>query len=87
MALVICSLKDSGNRSFGAIHDSFSVHAGDIDALIAVTKIEFIKMYKGDVLEDLKVQITMGDEACTIEQPEKGNLDLEGIMDSEYFFA
>ena len=87
MALVICELKDNGNRSFGAIHDSFSVHAGDVDELIAVTKEEFIKIYEGDVLEDLKVQITMGDTSCDIEQPEKGNLNLGGIRDSEYFFA
>ena len=87
MALVICRLKDSGNKSFGAIHDSFSVHAGDVDELIEVTKDEFIKMYKEDVLEDLKAQITMGDTDCSIEQPIKGNLDLEGIRDSQYFFA
>jgi len=87
MALVICRLKDGGNKSFGAIHDSFSVHAGDVDELIAVTKDEFIKIYKDDVLEDLKAQITMGDMDCSIEQPIKGNLDLEGIRDSQYFFA
>ncbi len=87
MALVICRLKDGGNKSFGAIHDSFSVHAGDVDELIEVTKDEFIMMYSGDVLEDLKAQITMGDTACSISQPERGSLELEGIRDSEYFFA
>jgi DNA-directed RNA polymerase len=87
MALVICRLKDGGNKSFGAIHDSFSVHAGDVDMLVEVTKDEFIKIYEDDVLELLKTQITMSDPACSIEQPLKGNLDLEGIRDSQYFFA
>jgi len=86
MALVMCTLKDSGNKSFGAIHDSFSVHACDVDELVEVTKDEFIKMYDGDVLEDLKAQITLGDLRCDITQPKKGNLDLEDIRSSDYFF-
>lgn len=87
MALVICRLKDSGNKSFGAIHDSFSVHAGDVEMLVEVTKDEFIKIYEDDVLELLKAQITRGDSSCDVEQPDKGNLDLEGIRDSQYFFS
>jgi DNA-directed RNA polymerase len=86
MALVICRLKDNGNKSFGAIHDSFSVHACDVDELVGVTKDEFIKIYQSDVLEDLKAQITSGDLECDIAQPIKGNLDLEDIRDSDYFF-
>jgi len=87
MALVICRLKDNGNKSFGAIHDSFSVHACDVDELIDVTKDEFIKMYTIDILNDLKNQITMGDCPEDIVHPDIGNLDLELIRDSEYFFA
>ena len=86
MALVMCTLKDSGNKSFGAIHDSFSVHACDVNELIGVTKDEFIQIYKGDVLEDLKAQITLGDLSCEVTQPHKGNLNLEDIKDSDYFF-
>jgi DNA-directed RNA polymerase len=86
MALVMCTLKDSGNKSFGAIHDSFSVHACDVDELVEVTKDEFIKMYDGDVLEDLKAQITTDDLRCDVTQPKKGNLDLEDIRSSDYFF-
>jgi DNA-directed RNA polymerase len=86
MALVMCTLKDNGNKSFGAIHDSFSVHACDVEELVEITKDEFINIYKGDVLEDLKAQITTGDLGCQIAQPNKGNLVLEDIRDSDYFF-
>jgi DNA-directed RNA polymerase len=86
MALVMCTLKDSGNKSFGAIHDSFSVHACDVDELVEVTKDEFIRIYEGDVLDDLKAQITLGDMRCQITQPKRGNLDLEDIRGSDYFF-
>jgi hypothetical protein len=43
-------------------------------------------MYEGDVLEDLKAQITLGDMRCQVTQPKKGNLNLEDIRSSDYFF-
>ena len=44
MALVI----DTWNNEFGAIHDSFSTHASDVDNLLALTKQTFVEMYDVD---------------------------------------
>ena len=33
------------NNDFGAVHDSFSTHACDVENLLALTKEKFIDMY------------------------------------------
>ena len=84
MALVI----DKWNGDFGAVHDSFSAHAPDIELLLAHTKQEFIQMYNVPnfykIIEDELVE-DMDD--VTVDRPELGTLNIEEIEDSDYFFA
>ena len=84
MSLVINKL---GLESFGAIHDSFSVHAANVEELIYVTKSEFIKMYAKDVFEVMREEIIWNDELFNKETPTVGNLILEDIYDSDFFFC
>ena len=84
MALVI----DKWNGDFGAVHDSFSTHAPDVELLLAHTKREFIDMYDVDnyyrIIED---QLVEDLDDITTDRPELGDLDIEEIQDSDYFFA
>ena len=84
MALVV----DKWDGVFGAVHDSFSTHASDVDDLLRLTKDVFIKMYDVpnfyDYIED---QLITNKEDLDVEQPQLGNLDIGGINDSDYFFA
>ena len=85
MSLVINRLHDQGITSFGAIHDSFSVHADDVEELLHVTKESFIDMYDHDVFKSMRDNM-VDDEFDGVE-PVKGSLDLSGLMDSDYFFC
>ena len=87
MSLVINELNDAGIYSFGAIHDSFSVHADDVDTMLDITKSVFISMYDHDVFTDMKKQFVGNDENFTIDKPDIGKLDLNRIKESEYFFC
>ena len=87
MTLVINKLNKEGITSFGAIHDSFSVHADDVDKLLEITKSVFISMYKHDVFEDIKEQFIHSDKGFKINKPKSGKLDLNQIKDSKYFFC
>ena len=87
MSLVINSLNELGITSFGAIHDSFSVHAEDIDDLLYVTKDIFIDMYEGDVFKEMKEQLVGLYSTFMEEPPKEGNLDLSKVMGSDYFFS
>ena len=84
MSLVINKL---GFASFGAIHDSFSVHAANVEQLIDVTKSEFIKMYAKDIFKDMHDEIVWGDAKFQEDKPELGNLILEDIYLSDFFFC
>ena len=82
MALVI----DEFGINFGAVHDSFSCHASDVDYLKQLTQEKFVEMYSGDnPLESVKSYITNNN--CTIEVPELGDLDIFSVLSSRNFFS
>ena len=76
-----------GYASFGAIHDSFSVHACNVEELIYTTKSEFIKMYAKDIFKDMRTEIIWNDKLFDEDIPELGRLILEDIYESDFFFC
>jgi DNA-directed RNA polymerase len=87
MSLVINKLHDENIASFGAIHDSYSVHADDVDRLLEVTKEVFVEMYDNDIFSDMKRQFIGNDDEFEISSPDVGNLDLNDLKKSDYFFC
>jgi DNA-directed RNA polymerase len=83
MSLVINRLSSS---SFGAIHDSYSCHASDVQEMIDTTKDVFIDMYSVNVFDNMREFIVYGADA-SIENPKYGSLDLELIRESDFFFC
>lgn len=84
MALVI----HEWTGDFGAVHDSFSTHACDVEELLSRTKQSFIDMYDKDNYYDLiKDNIITNTTKLDVEQPELNDLDVTQIEDSDYFFA
>lgn len=85
---------ENGLTSWACIHDSFGVHATDVDVLHACIRDAFIEQYSGDVLANLREQIIdqikehFPEKLADIPPvPSKGTLDLEAVRDSAYFFA
>lgn len=90
MRQTVRSCWDGGMRSFALIHDSYGTHAENADALADILREEFIAMYTDqDVLDDFKAeleeQLPEGAELDAL--PSKGDLDLERVMQSDFFFA
>jgi len=82
MALVI----DKFGINFGAVHDSFSCHASDVELLKQITQEKFVEMYSDDnPLESVKKCITHNN--CTIEVPTLGDLDIFSVLGSRNFFS
>ena len=82
MALVIADWEGD----FGAVHDSFSAHAPDVDLLLQRTKEVFIEMYDHPNFFDvIREQLTSNTDE--VEQPTLGDLQIGGIANSDYFFA
>ena len=84
MALVI----DAWNGDFGAVHDSFSTHACDVESLLELTKTTFVNMYDVDNFYDyIENELITDKEHLDVVQPNRGSLNVEDIYQSDYFFA
>ena len=85
MALVI----DEFGANFGAIHDSFSCHASDVDRLKTLTQQVFVDMYRHDNPLDIVKQRITGQayDQCDVEVPELGTQDINDVLSSRNFFA
>ena len=75
--------------SFAMVHDSFGTHAADCPKFAEVLREEFVKLYTPDVLgsimDQLHAQVPNAEEWP--ERPAYGNLDLEKVLESEFFFG
>ena len=70
------------NLSLAMIHDDYGTHAADADLLYGIIRTEFVNMYTvNDPLQDF------ADRYDLPKPPEKGNLDLNLVLDSPYFFS
>lgn len=71
------------NGCFGAVHDSFSAHASDVDRLCGLTKEVFIEMYdKPNYFNNIAEALE-----ADAEQPVLGNLTIKDVEGSDFFFA
>ena len=75
-------------EDFGAVHDSFSVHACDVEELLQLIKDQFIEMYSyPNFFEVIERMIITNPDNFNYNQPKLGNLDIREVNKSEYFFA
>jgi DNA-directed RNA polymerase len=88
MMLTIIRLHAEGIRHFAMVHDSFGVHACDIDLLNRVLREEFVRIYSEPVLMNFfKQQWQAHRDVGLPAMPPPGNLDIRQVISSPYFFA
>jgi len=76
------------NGSFGAVHDSFSTHADEVDFLQEVTKMTFVAQYDIENFFNLLQDTLMENkESFVFPQPVTGSLNLQEVYNSKYFFC
>jgi DNA-directed RNA polymerase, mitochondrial len=83
---------DEGITQFAVVHDSFGTLACDMDLLGGCIRTSFVNMYVNhDVLEELRQRVAevvgprMAKHLPPV--PEKGKLDINGVLESPFFFA
>ena len=91
LRLTLNALKEMGIQSFAAVHDSYAVHATDYELMSRVLREQFVEMHKADLFErfreDLRELVPEDKLEELPEVPAKGGLDLEQVIESDYFFA
>lgn len=90
LQLTVIEAAKRGVSSFAMIHDSYGTHAAATDTLNAALRDIFVSMYEGPCpLKALYTQTTKalaeGTELPAL--PKKGELDLNAVRNSPYFFA
>lgn len=76
--------------SYAMIHDSFGVHAADMPNFGIILRASFHHMYaNNDVLADLHADAAaiLDDPSALAPVPEKGTLDLDEVINSDFFFS
>lgn len=82
--LHLCSAKasDLGITHLAMIHDDYGTHAADAAKLYHLIREEFVAMYRDhDPLAELQEKYHLD------KPPSKGDLDIEAVKDSEFFFS
>lgn len=81
--------KDLGLLDFAMIHDSFGTHSTNMPILNKALREAFVETYKDDPLLQMyeRAIIDLPDTCDVPRPPSKGTLDLNEVLNSEYFFA
>ena len=92
MALTICAMLDKGINDFFMIHDSFATQAADTDAMYHLVRQVFVDIYGGccffERLEtEVREQLANADAKLKTPMPAKGDLDIDGVLESRYCFS
>ena len=73
---------------FAGIHDAYLAHAENMDRVVEITKEQFIEMHDQDQIGEIYKFWKFNYPLADIEPPPpKGKLDLQEIMNSDYFFS
>lgn len=82
---------DEGINNFAMVHDSYGTLAADMERMSVCLREAFVEMYQTDVLADFNTSILSGLSDANKQQvpplPLKGDLNIEAVKDSVYFFA
>jgi len=88
MMRTINRLHAEGIRHFAMVHDSYGVHACDLDLLNRVLREEFVRIYSEPVLQNFLDQQRKAHPGISLpDPPQTGDLDIQQVLSSPYFFA
>ena len=76
-----------GINDYAVVHDSYGVHAHHVPTMASAIRESFVNMYSDvNVLDDLHSNLK-GVLPDLDDPPPLGDLDITGVLDSEYFFS
>jgi DNA-directed RNA polymerase len=88
MMMTINAAAEHGITDFAMIHDDFGTHACDAEVLQTAIRTTFVALHsEQDILADFK---QVHEERCGItlpDLPETGDLDINAVLESPYFFG
>lgn len=87
LMLYLLKCKKAGIDAFMTVHDCYGTWASDTDTSAKLLREAFVEVYKQPILENFTEDITKDIENTELPKlPEKGKLDIEEVLKSDYFF-
>ena len=89
MQIMVNKLHERGINDICCIHDSFAVHAANVDVMRDMIRETAYEMFKGDwIREEFHPYVeSYASRADLPEPPEQGEFDVSEVLSAEYFFA
>lgn len=90
LMLTVVAASRAGIEAFGMVHDSYATVPGDAERLSEALRQAFVDLYRHPIMDDLYEQWQeQADELLPDPGVEVGygRLDIEEVLDSDYFFA
>tara|TARA_R100001082_G_scaffold77065_1_gene44958 strand:- start:20065 stop:22440 length:2376 start_codon:yes stop_codon:yes gene_type:complete len=80
---------ENGIDSISTVHDSYSTHAENCSTLATCIRSASVNLFKEDLLENFRQQLQtqLPPDIILPETPEYGDLQIESLMDSDYYFS
>jgi DNA-directed RNA polymerase len=86
MVRTVNCLHSEGVHHFAIVHDSFGVHASDVDRLNRALREEFVGIYSEPVLQNFFKELWKAHPDVDLPAiPPPGNLDIRQVISSPYF--
>ena len=87
MMMTATAAADAG-LVFAGVHDSFWTHAGNVGALSAILRDQFVDLHSRPLLADLAAELCAAHPGLDLPPlPPTGGLTLEQVRESPYFFS
>jgi DNA-directed RNA polymerase len=87
MMLTVNRLHRLGLRHFAMVHDSYGVHASDVDLLNRTLREEFVAMHSEPLMANFFKEQLLATGIALPSLPPPGTLDIREVLESPYFFA
>ena len=86
MMLTAIECRERG-LEFAAVHDSYWTHGADVDTMNKVLREQFVNLHSQPLLENLQELFRLRHPDVDFRPlPPRGDLDLQVVHDSPYFF-
>jgi len=92
LTATVLAAKEAGLTAFAMIHDDYGTHAANTELLAKLIRERFVSQYNQPVFnrlaDELEAQVADLDTRATLTElrPAMGNLDLNLVLQSPYFF-
>ncbi len=88
LMLYLLKCKKANIKSIMSVHDCYGTLAPDCDKSAQFLREAFVEIYRQPILENFTEDVTqvLDEDIELPELPQKGSLDIEGVLKSEYFF-